>query len=66
VTHATFRIKRFHDDVIQARKYTTNFCSPWSQPNGQNEGTIYGPTRKKSHQHWANGFAYNLVNKKGI
>jgi hypothetical protein len=44
VSDTTFRIKRFHDDVIQARKYTTNFCSPWSQPNSQNEGTIYGPT----------------------
>jgi hypothetical protein len=44
VNDATFRIKRFHDDVTQARKYATDFCSPWSQPNGQNEGTIYGPT----------------------
>jgi hypothetical protein len=44
VSDTTFRIKRFHHDVVQARKYTTNFCSPWSQPNGQNEGTIYGPT----------------------
>jgi hypothetical protein len=44
VSDTTFRIKRFHDDVIQARKYTTDFCSPCSQSNGQNEGTIYGPT----------------------
>lgn len=44
VSDTTFRIKRFHGCDSSKKIHNTDFCSPCSQPNGLNEGTIYGPT----------------------